>query len=76
MVFLLLLANLSSLAVESSRDKATLYSVRPLVVAAEVTAEMARYSLKAYGNRDATNVVKGLLFTPKPLCMKIFDLPH
>ena len=56
------------------RDKAAAPSVRPLAVAAEAKAEMARYSLKAYENRDATNVVKGLLFTPKPMGMNALPM--
>ena len=55
------------------REKAMALSVRPLAVAEETKADMARYSLKAYGNCDATNVVKGLLFTPKPVGMN--ELP-
>ena len=38
---------------------------RPLAVAGETAAELARYSLRAYANCDATNSVKALLFTPK-----------
>ena len=41
--------------------------VRPLVMASEARAEMARYSLKAYGKRDATNVVQGRFFMSKPM---------
>ena len=41
--------------------------VRPLVVVSEARAEMARYSLKAYGKRDATNVVQGRFFMSKPM---------
>ena len=73
-VLLLMLAALSLSAFAAPRENAAAPAVRPLTVAAE--AEMARYSLKAYGNRDATNVVKGLLFTPKPVGMKNLDLPH
>ena len=48
--------------------------VRPLPAPTEARADMARYSLKAYGNRDATNVVKGLLFTPKPVGMNALPM--
>ena len=41
--------------------------VRPLVMASEARAEMARYSLKAYGKRDATDVVQGRFFMSKPM---------
>ena len=74
-VLLLMLAALSLSAFAAPRENAAAPVVRPLAVA-ETEAEMARYSLKAYGNRDATNVVKGLLFTPKPVGMKNLDLPH
>lgn len=48
--------------------------VRPLPAPTEARADMARYSLKAYGNRDATNVVKGLLFTPKAVGMNALPM--
>ena len=41
--------------------------VRPLSVSAETQKKMAKYSLAAYENGDATNRVKALLFTPKPM---------
>lgn len=41
--------------------------LRPLAVSAEAVRQMARYSLRAYHNGNATNSVKGLLFTPKPV---------
>ena len=56
------------------REKAMALSVHPLAVAEETKAEMARYLLKAYWNRDATNVVKGLLFTPKPVGMNALPM--
>ena len=56
------------------RAKIVMLPVRPLAVAEETKAEMARYSLKAYGNCDATNVVKGLLFTPKPVGMNALPM--
>ena len=64
---------LSHVAAPAAQHDKAECTARPYAAPAEARAEMARYSLKAYGNRDATNVVKGLLFTPKPLCMKIFD---
>jgi predicted peptidase len=70
----LLLVVVPIFALASPRDKAAAPSVRPLSVAAEAKAEMARYSLKAYENRDATNVVKGLLFTPKPVGMNALPM--
>ena len=48
--------------------------VRPLPAPTEAWADMARYSLKAYENRDQTNAVKGLLFTPKPVGMNAFPM--
>lgn len=63
----LLLVVVPIFALAAPREKAMAPSVRPLAVVAETKAEMARYSLKAYENRDQTNAVKGLLFTPKPV---------
>ena len=65
----LLVACAQQLAFAAPREKDVAPSVRPLPAPAEARADMARYSLKAYGNLDATNVVKGLLFTPKPVGM-------
>ena len=73
--YLAYVVTLAAFAFAAPRENAAAPVVRPLAVA-ETEAEMARYSLKAYGNRDATNVVKGLLFTPKPVGMKNLDLPH
>ena len=56
---------LSSFA--APRPKAAAVSVRPLAVSAETQKKMAKYSLAAYENGDATNRVKALLFTPKPM---------
>ena len=42
-------------------------TVRPLAVSAETGKKMAKYSLAAYENGDATNRVKALLFKPKPM---------
>ena len=47
----------------AQRDKAE-RAARPLAAPAEARAEMARYSLKAYENRDQTNAVKGLHHLP------------
>ena len=47
------------------RPKAEAPQFRPLAVAGETAAELARYSLRAYENCDATNSVKALLFTLK-----------
>ena len=57
----------------AQRDKAE-RAARPLAAPAEARAEMARYSLKAYENRDQTNAVKGLLFTPKPVGMNALPM--
>ena len=38
--------------------------VRPIAVPAEIAAETAKYSLKAYENGNPTNRVRALLFTP------------
>ena len=42
-------------------------AVYPLTVSTEAARQMARDSLRAYHNGNATNSVKGLLFTPKPV---------
>ena len=70
----LLLVVVPIFALAAPREKAMVPSVCPLAMAAETKAEMARYSLKAYGNCDATNVVKGLLFTPKPVGMNALPM--
>ena len=70
----LLAASAQMSAFAAPREKCAAPSVRPLAVAADTKAEMARYSLKAYWNRDATNVVKGLLFTPKPVGMNALPM--
>lgn len=49
---ILLLVVVPIFALAAPREKAMAPSVRPLVVAAETKVEMARYSLKAYENRD------------------------
>ena len=82
---MLLLAALLQTAFAAQRGKAALdmqqgrgalatSGVRPFAASAEARADMARYSLKAYGNRDAMNVVKGLLFTPKPVGMNALPM--
>ena len=68
-VLSLLLLAISQKVFAASREKAAVPLVRPLAVAAETKAEMARYSLRAYENCDLTNVVQALLFTPKPVGM-------
>ena len=73
-VFLTYVIALTASAFAAPREKAGMPSVRPLAVVEETKAEMARYSLKAYGNRDATNVVKGLLFSPKPVGMNALPM--
>jgi len=45
-------------------------AVYPLTVSTEAARQMARYSLRAYHDGNATNSVKGLLFTPKPVGSK------
>ena len=73
-VFLTFLIALTVAAVAAPRENATTPSVHTLSVEAETKAEMARYSLKAYGNRDATNRVKALLYTPKPVGMNALPM--
>ena len=68
-IALLLMFGSSLSTFAAAREKAAPPTVRPLAVAVETKAEMARYSLKSYENCDQTNVVKGLLFTPKPVGM-------
>lgn len=68
-VFLLLAVLLQAMVLAAPREKAAVPSVRPLAVATETKAEIARYSLRAYENCDPTNVVQALLFTPKPVGM-------
>lgn len=54
-------------AVAAPRDKADGSAFRPSAVSPSVKSEMARYSLSAFENRDATNAIKALLYTPKPV---------
>ena len=74
-LLLLLLAALLQTAFAAQRGKAALdmqqgrgalatSGVRPFAASAEARADMARYSLKAYENRDQTNAVKGLHHLP------------
>ena len=51
----------------SPRDVKAAPSFCPLAVGAEAKAEMARYSLQAYGSGDPTNGLQALLFVPKPV---------
>ena len=53
---LLLLAIVPAIA--APRDKADGPAFRPAAVSPVLKSEMARYSLKAYENRDQTNAVK------------------
>lgn len=48
--------------------------VRPVAVPAEIAAETAKYSLKAYENGNPTNRVRALLFTPKPVGMNALPM--
>ena len=68
-VWLSLVVVLSCSAFAVSHGKTAESAVRPLLVAPDMKAEMARYSLRAYENCDPTNVVQALLFTPKPVGM-------
>lgn len=64
----------AALDMQQGRGALATSGVRPFAASAEARADMAWYSLKAYGNRDATNVVKGLLFTPKPVGMNALPM--
>ena len=61
----LILAVLLEAAVALPTVKSSNPSIRALVVSAEAREQMERYSLKALENGDATNTVRGLVFTPK-----------
>jgi len=61
----LLLAVLSATA--APRGKADSPAFRLAAVSPSVKPEMARYSLSAFENCDATNAIKALLYTPKPV---------
>ena len=54
-------------AIAAPRDKADGHAFRPSAVSPSVKSEMARYSLSAFENCDATNAIKALLYTPKPV---------
>ena len=51
------------------RGKADGHAFRPAAVSPSVKSEMARYSLTALENCDATNALGALLYTPKPVGM-------
>ena len=61
----LILAVLLEAAVALPTVKSSNPSIRALAVSAEAREQMERYSLKALENGDATNTVRGLVFTPK-----------
>ena len=63
----LLLAVLPATA--APRGKADSPAFRLAAVSPSVKSEMARYSLSAFENCDATNALKALLYTPKPVGM-------
>ena len=56
-------------AVAAPRGKVDGHAFRPSAVLPSVKPEMARYSLTAFENCDATNSLKALLYTPKPVGM-------
>ena len=63
--FVMLLAGAAVFA--APIDNVAERSVRSAAVSSKLKDEMKRYSLRAYENCDATNSVKALLFTPKPV---------
>ena len=63
----LLFAVLSAIA--APRGKTDGRAVRVADVPPAVKSEMARYSLLALENPDATNSLKALVFTPRPVGM-------
>ena len=65
----LLVACAQMSAFAASREKGGVAAVRPYDVPAEARDDMARYSLKAYENRDEANRVRAMLFMPKPVGM-------
>lgn len=54
-------------ATAAPRGKADGPAFRPAAVSPVLKSEMARYSLSAFENCDATNALKALLYTPKPV---------
>ena len=56
-------------ATAAPRGKADGPAFRPAAVSPSVKPEMTRYSLTALENCDATNALKALLYTPKPIGM-------
>ena len=47
---------------------------RPSAVSPSVKSEMARYSLSAFENYDATSALGALLYTPKPVGMALLPM--
>ena len=56
-------------ATATLRGKADGSAFRPSAVSPVLKSEMARYSLTAFENFDATNALGALLYTPKPVGM-------
>lgn len=56
-------------ATAAPRGKADSPAFRLAAVSPSVKPEMTRYSLTALENCDATNALKALLYTPKPIGM-------
>ena len=56
-------------AVQQGRGALATSGVRALAAPADARDDMARYSLRAYENRDEANRVRAMLFTPKTVGM-------
>ena len=61
-------------AIAAPRDKADGHAFRPSAVSPSVESEMARYSLSAFENYDATSALGALLYTPKPVGMALLPM--
>ena len=61
-------------AVQQGRGALATSGVRALAAPADAKDDMARYSLKAYENRDEANRVRAMLFTPKTVGMNALPM--
>ena len=61
-------------AVKQGRGALATSGVRALAAPADARDDMARYSLRAYENRDEANRVRAMLFTPKPVGMNALPM--
>jgi len=61
-------------ASQQGRGALATSGVRTLAAPTEAKDDMARYSLRAYENRDEANRVRAMLFTPKPVGMNAMPM--